>query len=63
MLPESFSTPPDPPTRARHRTYTVVATVALIALVAIVLWRLNASGQFEGESGSPSSPLTTSGRC
>jgi glutamate transport system permease protein len=44
---------PGPATRARHRTYTVVAVVALLAFTAFVLWRLYDTGQFEGDKWEP----------
>ena len=37
---------PGPATRARHRIYTVIAVVLLVLVVALVIWRLEAAGQF-----------------
>ncbi len=44
---------PGPATRARHRTYSVLAVVVLVAIVGFVLWRLYDSGQFEGAKWEP----------
>jgi len=38
---------PGPATRARHRTYNLVAIAALLLLAAGLIWRLWAAGQFE----------------
>ncbi len=44
---------PGPRTRARHRTYSVVAAVVLLALVALMAWRFAKTGQFEYEKWEP----------
>ena len=44
---------PGPTTRARHRTYTVVASVALLVLAAYIVWRLYDTGQFEPDKWEP----------
>ena len=44
---------PGPATRARHRTYSIVAAVALVAAVAFVVWRLQATGQLEYAKWEP----------
>lgn len=44
---------PGPATRARHRTYSIVAALALVAGVAFVLWRLYDTGQLEYENWEP----------
>ena len=44
---------PGPATRARHRTYSVVAIAALVALGAFVVWRLYDTGQFEYDKWEP----------
>lgn len=44
---------PGPATRARHRTYSIVAALALVAGVAFVLWRLYDTGQLEYEKWEP----------
>lgn len=44
---------PGPATRARHRTYSIVAALAMVAGVAFVLWRLYDTGQLEYEKWEP----------
>ena len=44
---------PGPATRARHRTYSLVAAVALLLAVAFVVWRLYATGQLEYAKWEP----------
>jgi glutamate transport system permease protein len=44
---------PGPVTRARHRTYTVVAIVALLAVLAFLVYKLNEAGQFAYEEWEP----------
>ena len=44
---------PGPATRARHRTYSIVAGVALVAAIAFVVWRLQATGQLEYAKWEP----------
>lgn len=44
---------PGPATRARHRTYSILAGVALVAGVAFVLWRLYDTGQLEYDKWEP----------
>jgi len=44
---------PGPATRARHRTYTVVAVVGLLALLAFTIYKFQVSGQFEYDKWEP----------
>lgn len=44
---------PGPATRARHRTYGVVAGVALVAGVAFLVWRMAETGQLEYDKWEP----------
>ncbi|NYE35699.1 glutamate transport system permease protein [Nocardioides cavernae] len=44
---------PGPATRARHRTYSIVAALALVAGVAFVIWRLYDTGQLEYDKWEP----------
>jgi glutamate transport system permease protein len=44
---------PGPRTRARHRTYSVVALVVLLVLAALLVWRLWDRGQLEYERWEP----------
>lgn len=44
---------PGPATRARHRTYSVLAGLAMVAGLAFVLWRLYDTGQLEYDKWEP----------
>ena len=44
---------PGPATRARHRTYTVVAVAAMLGLLALFLYKLNEAGEFAYEEWEP----------
>ena len=44
---------PGPATRARHRTYSIVAGVALLAVIAFVVYRLQVTGQLEYDKWEP----------
>jgi glutamate transport system permease protein len=42
-----------PVTRARHRIYSIVAGVALLGLIAFLVYRMQATGQFEYDKWEP----------
>ena len=42
-----------PATRARHRIYSIVAGVALLGLIAFLVYRMQATGQFEYDKWEP----------
>lgn len=44
---------PGPATRARHRMYGIGTVAALVALLGWVVWRFNATGQFEYDKWEP----------
>ncbi|MBC2931549.1 amino acid ABC transporter permease [Nocardioides sp. zg-1228] len=44
---------PGPATRARHRTYSIIAGVGVVAALAFVVWRLQATGQLEYDKWEP----------
>ena len=42
-----------PATRARHRTYSIIAGVALVAVIAFLVYRMYATGQLEYDKWEP----------